>query len=206
MRGTAGPLTASSGPLSQLGSTIDVSHEDSIDQHHPIDHHPIDHHPIDHHPIDHHHHPIDHHQQLYNPHVHHSNANFYDWQQPRNPDLYEKTDAAQFNHKPEDAQRSLRASNHQQQRNPYTYFNIKTGEPVKNTERPRRDTRKMAPNQRSDQHLDLHSDIHSDAHSDVHPTTATFKDKRIAGVSCTITFNSKFTFISPFNSKFNDIQ
>lgn len=126
--------------------------------------------------------------------MHHPNVHFNGWQQQLHSDLYKKTDAVQLNNNnaAEEAQRLMRSFN-QKQRNPYAYFNIKTGEPVKNTanERPRRDTRKDSVDHRSDLHLDIHhsdiphADIHSDGHSDIHPTTATFKDKRIAGVSCT---------------------
>lgn len=67
-------------------------------------------------------------------------------------------------------------------RNPYTYFNIKTGEAVKTVDRPRRDIHDI--HELHGIHeihtLDAHTDLHA---SDIHPTTATFKDKRIAGVS-----------------------
>lgn len=165
--------------------------------------HPIDHlHSIDHlHPID---HSIESKLPLYPP-LH--QPNLHGWQQSLHPDLYKKTDAVQFSNKAEEAQRLLRVTS-DNQRNPYTYFNIQTGEPV-NNERPRRDTKTViAPGRRSDLHLELHSDIHPDSHShshsdshshsshsdshshshsdthhDIHPTTASYKDKRIAGVS-----------------------
>lgn len=182
LHGSAGQLSAASG---HLGSTVDVvKHEDDPhSESHSHEHHPIEHHPIEHHPIDHHHHlahapeldPIDAvHHPIPNPHAH-------AWQQQPYPieSLYKKTDAVQPNIKPEDeAQRLMRALT--AKRNPYTYFNIKTGEAVKNGDRPRRDIHDLHVIHAFDPHTDLHSDLHS---SDIHPTTATFKDKRIAGVS-----------------------
>lgn len=51
-------------------------------------------------------------------------------------------------------------------RNPYAYFDVNTGEPIRRIGRRRRDA------------------------SDYHPTTATFKDRRIAGVSLSVVFES----------------
>lgn len=156
----AGHLSASSG---HSGSTVEVSHDEGpLDEHHgPIGHH----HSFDHH------HPLDHHEPVYDSHLHHPIANPHPhaWQQPYPIEtLYKKTDAVELNKKPEEVQRLMRALT--SNRDPYTYFNIKTGEAEK-SDRPRRDVHAI------DHH---HSDLHS---SEIHPTTATFKDKRIAGVS-----------------------
>lgn len=111
--------------------------------------------------------------------VHNPHAQLYGWQQqqqqPYHDNVYKKTDAVQLN-KPEQSQRMLRAM--AGKRNPYTYFDIKTGDVLKKGEQQQR---------RSDLHVvDIHDDHHIDDHhhhhTDIHPTTATFKDKRIAGV------------------------
>lgn len=159
--------------------------------------HPIDHlHSIDHlHPID---HSIESKLPLYPP-LH--QPNLHGWQQSLHPDLYKKTDAVQFNNKAEDAQRLPRVTG-DNQRNPYTYFNIQTGEPV-NNERPRRDlhlelhaeshpdshSHSQSDSHSHSSHSDSHSDTHSHTHHDIHPTTASYKDKRIAGVSFTTSPN-----------------
>lgn len=167
-----GHLSASSG---HFGSS-DVTHENPHDHlHEPLHEHGPLHDPL--HPHEHsiQHHPIEPYDSI----VHHPKANNYGWQQPYPENVYKKTDAVQTDTKPEETQRLLRAIT--AKRNPYTYFDIKTGEALKNQERPRRDVDK------SDiifsDHHDLH-DHHDHHHStDIHPTTATFKDKRIAGVS-----------------------
>lgn len=172
LHGTAGKLSAAGS--GHLGSSVEVSHEDP----HSIESHSHEHHPIEHHPIDHHHlahqpesDSIAAHHPIPNPHAH-------AWHQQSYPieSLYKKTDAVQLDNKSEDeTQRQMRALT--AKRNPYTYFNIKTGEAVKNGDRPRRDIHDIHA-------FDHHSsDVHDLHSSDVHPTTATFKDKRIAGVS-----------------------
>lgn len=151
----------------------------------PHDHlhdHPHDH-PLDHLHKHAHEHPHEHHP-IQNPHAlepiaHHPHAVSHGWQQQQSPylDIHEKTDAVQVDNKAEDAQRSMGTV--PGTRNPYTYFDIATGEAVKGQEHPRRSVHI------SDIHSDHHhDDIHPDHHhDDIHPTTATFKDKRIAGVS-----------------------
>lgn len=171
----AGQLSVGSGPL---GSSIELSHEHGLDEHeheHSHEHEPLLHghsahddslhdHPIQDHPVR--DHPI-HDRPTLDPIVHHPNPHPYAWQQPIES-FYKKTDAAELNDKTEEAQRLMRALTGK--RNPYTYFNIKTGEPVKtNADRPRRSVHE----------LEFH-DLHT---AEVHPTTASFKDKRIAGVS-----------------------
>lgn len=120
--------------------------------------------------------------------VQHPQANLYGWQQPYPENFHKKTDAVQLNKNPDDAQRLLRSIT--AKRNPYTYFDIKTGEAVQNQERSRRDVQKsdviLTDHHDHHEHLDHHEhhDHHDYHHStDIHPTTATFKDKRIAGVS-----------------------
>lgn len=171
-----GHLSASSG---HFGSS-DVSHKKPHDYLHEAAHE-HDQHGTIHDPLHPHEHSVEHHpaEHTFDPIVHHPQANVYGWQQPYPDNAYKKTDAVQLNQKPEDAQRLLRAIT--PKRNPYTYFDIKTGESIENQERPRRYV------QKSDiifsdhhDHLDHHDHHHS---TDIHPTTATFKDKRIAGVS-----------------------
>lgn len=156
--------------------------------HHSID---IGSHAIDEHSHLHHHPTLNEH--LHQPHVpqsivHYPHPNFNEWQQQQHPshlaNIFKKTDATQQNDKPDGGdQRLLKAIT--TKRNPYTYFDINTGETAPNQEQLR--------SRRSDIHeADIHAEIdhhhhHADAdhhhHTDIHPTTASFKDKRIAGVS-----------------------
>lgn len=133
--------------------------------------------------IEHHESIKSHHEPVYDPILHrpipnpHSNA----WQHSYPPEtLYKKTDDGQTNKKPEDVQHEVRslAGNH----NPYTYFNIKTGE-AERSDRPRRHVHS----------IDLHSDSHHS--SEIHHSIASFKDKRIAGVSDHMFFSFKFNDI-----------
>lgn len=190
--GAAGELSLGSGPLA---SSIELakSHEHESNEHlhdhepehePPLHDHSVHDHPLhsDHSVHDHplHPHPLHNHQihdrPALDPIVHHPNPHPYNWQHPypiENP--YKKTDAVELNNKPLEAQRLMRALT--AKRNPYTYFNIKTGEPVK-TENNRA--------RRSVHELEIHAELHDDhPHSDEipHSTTASFKDKRIAGVS-----------------------
>lgn len=159
-----------------INHSLDDNLHATLPHHHAIDdstHHQIDEHPHHHYP-----HTLDEHQ----PHapqsiVHYPHANFRDWQQPHLANAYKKTDAVQQTDKPDGEQRLLKTIT--AQRNPYTYFDVQTGTTADNQEQLR--------SRRSDLHaIDIHSDLdhHSDIHhADIHPTTASFKDKRIAGVS-----------------------
>lgn len=181
--GAAGQLSFGSGPLA---SSIELVKEHDSDEHkHSIHDHPINYNPIQDHSIhDHsiHDHPIHDHtvHESPNPIVHHPNPHPYAWQHPHQVEsFYKKTDAVELNNKPDEVQYLARAQT--VKRNPYTYFNPKTGEPVKtDAERPRRSVHEY----------DFHADPHA---SEIpHPTTASFKDKRIAGVSVP----TKFHFFS----------
>ncbi|XP_055319670.1 uncharacterized protein LOC129577146 [Sitodiplosis mosellana] len=158
--GAAGQMTFGSGPL---GSSIDLSHEHDSDEHeqpiHTDSDQPIHDNPIHDHPI--------HDLPAHDPIVHHPNPHPYGWQHPYPIEsFYKKTDAVQLNNNPEEVQRLTRTPT---AKNPYTYFNPKTGEPVKiGADRPRRSVHE----------LEIHAETHTD---EIHPTTASFKDKRIAG-------------------------
>lgn len=195
LKASSGPidhLKASGGPIDHLGSTVEVLHEPPNEHLHGhanehsyghVDEH-LSHHLNEYQPT-----------HLYNPVVHnpHAHPPNVEWEQPPHPDsLHKKTDSLQINNKPEEAPRLLR--NLSAKRNPYTYFNIKTGEPVKNQDRPRRDLH-LSDIHSDHHHLhsDIHSGIHSDVHLDVHPQTASFKDKRIAGVSVIHAFTTIFS-------------
>lgn len=203
--GAASQLSLGGG---SLGSSVELLHEndhDESDEHdHPPNDYPVHDHPIhdhssheypihDHsihdHPIHNnptHDHPVHNHAIHNRPSldqiVHHPNPHPYAWQQPYPIEsFYKKTDAVDLNNKPDEAQRLMRALT--ANRNPYEYFNAKTGEPVKTGgDRPRRSVHEL------EFHVDPHP--HPDEIHNIHPTTASFKDKRIAGVSgnCTIFF------------------
>lgn len=160
---------------------------DAHPHHHSIDNipHAIDEHSLHHHSLNEHLHQPPHAPQSI---VHYPHANLHEWQKPYPPNAHKKTDAVQQTDKPEGEQRLLNAIT--AKRNPYTYFDIQTGTTVDNNQ-------ERLPARRSGLHLDIHSDVnhhddvhHSDIHHDdihhdihIHPTTASFKDKRIAGVS-----------------------
>lgn len=165
------------------GLAYEDLHTHAHAQHHTVDedlhthsqHHSIDDHP---HVIDEHsHHTLNEHlHQSHTPQsiVHYPHANIHDWQQ--HPaylgNVHKKTDAAQATDKLNEEQPSPETfTGNAAKRSPYAYFDIKTGTATTNQEQLR--------TRRSD------SDIYSDEnhHSDIHPTTASFKDKRIAGVS-----------------------
>lgn len=186
------------------GHHLDIAHTDfpvnphphlnSHSHHHSIDEqlHDHDHPPIEsfdefeHSHLRHQHHTLTEHAQ-HQPHaphasnaphtpksiVHYPQANFYDWQEPYSENIHKKTDAIQQTGK-SDEQEQRSSNTMPANRNPYTYFDIKTGTTAKNQE--------QQVSRRSDVHA---TDVHSDSnhHSDIHPTTASFKDKRIAGVS-----------------------
>ncbi|XP_031640646.1 histidine-rich glycoprotein [Contarinia nasturtii] len=169
-KGVAGEISAGSGPL---GSSLEVSHEkqpvsheESHEQHNQPALDPIVHQPV-HDPI--HQYPQHHPHLQPHPNQYHRNPHPYGWQRPLPiENFYKKTEDAQFNpNRPEQAQHFLRALT--PKRNPYAYFNVNDGEQVKINDRPRR----------SIHELELHSESHSGEIP--HPTTASFKDKRIAG-------------------------
>lgn len=187
-KGVAGEVSAGSGPL---GSSLELAHEkEPIEVSHELHGHQPVHESIVHHP---HLHPQLH--QLHpHPHPHpHPNAyvNPYAWQlqQPLPiENFYKKTDDAQLNDNGnsenngrangQDLLRALTAK-----RNPYTYFNVKTGEQVKNGDRPRRSIYEL------EHHAEPHSSETLHSSEIPHPTTASFKDKRIAGVSLIFFFD-----------------
>lgn len=153
--------------------------------HHVIEDNP---HTIDEHPHPHHQYPhtLNEHQPPQSI-VHYPHANFRDWQQQHLANSYKKTDAVQQTDKPDGEQRLLKTIT--AKRNPYTYFDVQTGTIAETQEQLR--SRRIdlhATDIHSDHHSDHHSDIHhADLHhTDIHPTTASFKDKRIAGVSMPI--------------------
>lgn len=154
------------------------------DHHHHHDH--IVHDDLHTHPHPHpHHYSIDEHasdelehSQPYHTHTEHSHHPIVHWPQPHSANIHKKTDIDAVQQ-----QRTGRLIDNEQRllntitakHNPYTYFDIKSGTTAENQE--------QLPLRRSDVHArDIHSDVNHH-HSDIHPTTASFKDKRIAGVS-----------------------
>lgn len=151
-----------------LHHSIDENaHAHSHSHHHTVDDNPLT---IDEH--SHHHHTLNEH--LHQPHAPQSIVHYpklHDWQQSHLANIHKKTDAVQQTGKPDGEQRLLKTITTKQ--NPYTYFDIKTGTTLENQE--------QLGSRRSD--VLVHAaDVHHH-HSDIHPTTASFKDKRIAGVS-----------------------
>lgn len=105
------------------------------------------------------------------------------WQQPFPNHLYKKTDSIQLNGKSssDDMQRSASAQK-SSVRNPYQYFNIKTGEANKRIDRQRRDLH-LFKHLLKDHHHSDDTSHHEDTIDTIHSTAIDHKDKRIAGVS-----------------------
>lgn len=161
--GATSQLSLGSGPLASL---VDVSHEVE-----PIVSYE------------------QHEQSSFEPDVYHSypNPHPHAWQHSIE-DIYDKTDAVQLNNKPQEAQHSTGRLFAKQ--NPYAYFNPKTGEAVRTGDRLRRSIHDLKYDSDHSDHSDSHYDWYSD---EIHPTTVTFKDKRIAGVSSILFPSSTYT-------------
>lgn len=153
-------------------------------QHHSIDNHP---HVIDEHSP--HHHTLNEHLQ--HPHSfqtiaqHYPHANLHGLHRPHLANIHKKTDAA--------AQETDQLNAEQRvldtitaKRSPYIYFDMNSDAAATNQQQQRR----------SDAYFHLDAGHHQ---HDIHPTTASFKDKRIAGVS---TQTNKQTKKTHFCSKF----
>lgn len=164
--------------LKGSGDHSETIHDDLHHSHHSIDDHA---HIIDEHSP--HEHTLSEHN-LHQPHSshtieHYPHGHFHEWHKSHLANSYKKTDAVQQTDKQAEEQRLLDTIT--AKRSPYIYFDMKTD--ATETDHQQQQT----PSRRSDFHSDIHSDTHhhTDAHHhiDIHPTTATFKDKRIAGVS-----------------------